>query len=122
MKYFGMLVVFAVLFCALGTAAHAQEVQVGTFTFVSTAEGAALASGSGERTATAEITFTKPFEVKPEIVLSINLLDADKAANTRVSLKPASISRDGFTIQVKTWADTKINSIGITWVAVSGKK
>jgi len=37
-----------------------------------------LHKGSGERMSTFEITFAKPFEVKPDVVININTLDAEK--------------------------------------------
>ena len=110
------------LLCAFGSIVYSQEIQVGTFTYGPSNEGYALHKGSGERMSTFEITFAKPFEVKPDVVININTLDAEKGINVRFTVKAASISRDGFTIQVKTWADSQINLIGGAWIAVAQKK
>jgi len=122
MKHIIIIAACCILFSALGMVAYSQEIQVGTFTITSTIEGYSLNNGSGERTVSVEVTFPKGFEVKPEVVLNLNSVDADKTVNTRISMKPVSISRDGFTIQVKTWADSKINLVGGTWIAVAQKK
>ena len=78
-----------------------------------------LASNSGERTFTVEVNFLKPFENKPDVVVGVNGLDVDKNTSVKYSVKPISVSRDGFTIELKTWSDTKIYSIGGFWVAHS---
>jgi len=44
-------------------------------------------------------------------------MDVDKNAAVRYAVKPISVSRDGFTVEVKTWGDTKIFSIAGFWVA-----
>ncbi len=122
MKHIAIIAACRVLFCAFGVVAHSQEIQVGTFSITPTIEGYSLNNGSGDRTVSVEVAFPKPFEVKPDIVLNLNSIDVDKTANLRISMKPVSISRDGFTIQVKTWADSKINLVGGTWIAVAQKK
>jgi hypothetical protein len=76
-----------------------------------------LASNSGERTFTVEVNFLKPFENKPDVVVGVNGIDVDKNTAVKYSVKPISVSRDGFTIELKTWSDTKIYSIGGFWVA-----
>ncbi|MGB5286958.1 MAG: H-type lectin domain-containing protein, partial [Ignavibacteriaceae bacterium] len=57
-----------------------------------------------------------PFENKPDVVVGLSMIDA-APGNLRYSIKTKSISRDGFTVEVKTWGDTKIMSIGGFWVA-----
>ena len=78
-----------------------------------------LASNSGERTFTVEVNFLKPFEDKPDVVVGVSAIDAVSGSNLRYSLKAKSVSRDGFTVEVKTWGDSKILSIGGFWVAHS---
>jgi hypothetical protein len=114
------LCVLVLLVCS--SIAYSQEIQVGTFNLSPSVEGYSLQKGSGERTVSLEVTYPKPFDVKPEVVLNVNMIDAAKEANLRLSMKATSISRDGFTIQVKTWEDSKIFSIGGTWIAVAQKK
>ena len=122
MKKLSVVLFFFVLFCALGSLAYSQEMQIVPFNFAAGSEGFSLDKGSGDRTLSVEITFPKPFDVKPDVVLSLNSIDADKGANLRIAMKAISISRDGFTIQIKTWGDTKINSVGGYWMAISGPK
>ncbi len=122
MKHLVIVGLCLVLICAFGAVAHSQEIQMGTFSLSPSNEGFSLKDGSGERVVLFEVTFPKSFEVKPDVILNLNTIDADKSENLRITMKPASISRDGFTIQVKPWAESKINLVGGTWLAVSHKK
>ncbi|HEY6626358.1 MAG TPA: H-type lectin domain-containing protein [Ignavibacteriaceae bacterium] len=76
-----------------------------------------LHDNTGERKFTVEVNFLKPFENKPEVVCGITMIDVDKSTAVKYSVKPISVSRDGFTVEVKTWGDTKVLSVGGFWVA-----
>ena len=76
-----------------------------------------LHENTGERVFTVEVNFLKPFENKPDVVVGISAIDAVSGTNLRYSLKAKSVSRDGFTVEVKTWGDSKILSISGFWVA-----
>lgn len=93
------------------------QVQSGTW---STKEGQAgynLHTNKGERAMTISVRFPTPFENKPKVALSVTQIDADKNANQRFNVEAISISRDGFTIKVRTWADSKVFSISGYWIA-----
>ena len=76
-----------------------------------------LNQNTGDRTITIEINFLKPFKVKPNVVVGISSIDVDKSTAVKYSVKAISISRDGFTVEMKTWGDTKIYSVTGFWVA-----
>lgn len=76
-----------------------------------------LHDNTGERKFTVEVNFLKPFENKPDVTVGITLIDVDISTAVKYAVKPISVSRDGFTVEVKTWGDTKILSIGGFWVA-----
>jgi len=50
-------------------------------------------------------------------MLSVTQLDADKGVNTRYNVEVLSVSRDGFTVKIRTWADSKIFGISGYWLA-----
>lgn len=120
-KKLGMILA---LFLALGVmTSFAQEVESGSFSANSNTPNYTLHQQSGERTVSIEVTFEKGFEVKPDVILSVSLLDAEKSTNIRYNVTAKAISRDGFVITIRTWSDSKIYSIGGSWLAVSrGKK
>lgn len=76
-----------------------------------------LNANSGDRTMTIEVNFKNPFDVKPEIILSVTRIDAGNNTNQRYNVEVMSVSRDGFTIKVNTWSDSKIFSISGYWLA-----
>ena len=76
-----------------------------------------LNANSGDRTVTIQVNFLKPFENKPDVVVGISSIDVDKGTAVKYAVKPISVSRDGFTVEVKTWGDTKIYSVTGFWVA-----
>jgi hypothetical protein len=93
------------------------QVLSGTWGASSDTKSYTLNQNSGDRTITIQVNFLKPFENKPDVVCGISSIDVDKSTAVRYAVKPISISRDGFTIEVKTWGDTKINSVTGFWMA-----
>jgi hypothetical protein len=81
-----------------------------------TLEGFSLDKNIGERTMTIDIKFENPFNKKPQIVLSVTQIDSDKDSNCRYNVEAISISRDGFTLKVHTWGDSKLFSVSGYWV------
>ena len=118
-RMYPLLAILMLLCCF--TAAYGQVFQTGTFNADRTIPNFSLDQGSGERTATIEVTFEKPFEAKPVVAVSVNTIDAAKESNTRYTVKAISISRDGFVVQIRTWADSKIFQIGGSWIAYASK-
>ncbi len=120
MKKAGLVIA---LFFVMGmVSTFAQEVQSGSFSASTATPNYSLASGSGDRTYSIEVNFPKGFDVKPDIILSVSMLEADKSVNLRYDVMAKQISRDGFMITIKTWGDSKIQLIGGSWLAVSAGK
>jgi hypothetical protein len=114
------LTVFAalLLFVAFTSISNAQ-IQSGNWTTKVGDPGYNLDNNTGERSMTVEVNFTKPFEVKPKVILSVTQIDGDKAFNQRYNVEVLSVSRDGFTVKIRTWADSKIYGISGYWLAYS---
>ena len=106
-----VLAVFVLSFSAFA------QMQSGTFQLDKNTPEYTLDQNNGDRVAQIEISFPKPFDAKPEIVIAVSTLDASKDTNLRFAFKTIGVSRDGFTLQVKTWEDSKIHAIGGTWIA-----
>ena len=106
------------LFLLVSAFAFGQaQVLSGTWGASADSKGYTLNSNSGDRTITVQVNFLNPFENKPSVVCGISSIDVDKSTAVRYAVKPISVSRDGFTVEVKTWGDTKINSVTGFWVA-----
>lgn len=94
-----------------------SKMQTGSWSVSPSLADYSLHDNNGERSMTIEIKFKDSFKQKPNVFLSATQIDADKETNVRYSVEAISISRDGFTLKVKTWADSKIFSISGNWLA-----
>ena len=52
------------------------------------------------------------------MLLSLSGLDSDSGTNLRVEVVAEDITRDGFVARVKTWWDTKLYGVTISWLAI----
>ncbi|MDR3627857.1 MAG: H-type lectin domain-containing protein [Ignavibacteriaceae bacterium] len=94
-------------------------IQSNNFSVGSSTANYTLDKNTGDRSITIEVTFDKPFDKKPTVVLSVTHLDADTKTTVRYDVVASSVSRDGFTIKISTWSETKIFGIGGSWIAYS---
>lgn len=108
---------FILVVILISAFASAQTMQNGSWSVNQSLAAYSLDKNNGDRTMTIEVDFETPFTKKPQIFLSVTQLDSDKEYNIRYNVEAISISRDGFTIIVRTWADTKIFSISGYWLA-----
>lgn len=95
----------------------AQSIQSSSWSVNQSIAGYSIDKNNGERVMTVDVDFETPFTKKPQIILGITQIDADKEFNTRYNVEAISISRDKFTIRVRTWADSKLFSISGYWLA-----
>lgn len=111
-------ILISVLFLMLADVAFNQtKVLSGNWGASSESKSYTLNQNSGDRIITIEISFLKPFDVKPNVVVGISSIDVEKSTAVKYAVKAISVSRDGFTVEVKTWGDTKIYSVTGFWVA-----
>jgi hypothetical protein len=114
-------IIFLTLFFSLSISVSAQKMQSSSWSVNQSLAAYSLDKNDGERSMTIDIDFETPFKEKPQIILSITQIDSDKESNVRVIVEAISISRDGFTIKVSTWADSKLFSISGYWLATTEK-
>lgn len=110
-----------ILFVFISYSICAQSfVQTGEFSVERTkVSNYMLDSGSDqERTLQLNITFHKTFNNKPEVMLSVTKFDGEKGINTRYGVKVLSVSKSGFSMEIKTWGGSKIHMIGGMWMAI----
>ncbi|HSL88263.1 MAG TPA: H-type lectin domain-containing protein [Ignavibacteriaceae bacterium] len=111
------VLMFAVVFLGFAALVSAQTVQSGTWAITPATPGFSLDKSTGERTMTIDVDFNNPFDSKPNVVLSVTQIDADKDFNQRYNVEAISVSRDGFTLKIRTWADSKVYSLSGFWMA-----
>lgn len=108
---------FLFLFIIFSIYSSAQTMHSSSWSVNQSLAAYSLDKNDGERTMTIDIDFETSFIVKPQIFLSVTQIDSDKESNVRYNVEAISISRDGFTLKVRTWSDSKIFSISGYWLA-----
>jgi H-type lectin domain len=77
-----------------------------------------LSAGSGERFfRTPDVCFDPPFETAPAVVLAMAGVDSAYTANLRIALEAYDIEPGEFSIRIRTWDDTLLFNVLVTWIA-----
>jgi hypothetical protein len=105
------------LFLLSGTA-QSQVIDFGKFNINQYDEKWTLHEGSGERIYYLKVKFTEDFSLEPEIIISVNMIDAVKEENLRYSIEPDVVTTEGCILEIKTWAESKVNGIAGSWIAI----
>lgn len=64
------------------------------------------------------ISFATPFEAPPVVHIGLTAFDMDQRDSNRLSVSVGEITTTGFDVEVATWRDTRVYSIGLSWLAL----
>ena len=67
--------------------------------------------------ASVRINFERPFSTPPKVLSFFNAFDLDRSKNWRLKTGIANIDKNGFTLDIETWADTILYSTQVGWIA-----
>lgn len=81
-------------------------------------EGGDMWTGEGSRVRSQQVTFDHPFSTPPAVHVSLTLWDMDSAHNVRADLKAENVTATGFDAVFRTWKDTRVARVRISWMAV----
>lgn len=117
----GLVVAAALLM--LSSVSFGQMMQKGDFAANVNNEGYSLNGGSGSRVYTTFVKFGKAFTKEPMVLASLTSYDggAGKDGNVRVAIKVESVTREGFTLKVSTWGDSRVTGVEGSWFAFTNK-
>jgi hypothetical protein len=76
-----------------------------------------LESG-GARAFTGHIAFERTFAGPPVVQVGITGFDIDRGDNARLNVGILDIDERGFTLQLRTWWNTKLWSVDLNWLAI----
>lgn len=94
-------------------------IQSGTFTIFSDFDKAGeMWVGTGPRERQKRITFEDKFISPTSVTLNISLWNVYNETNFRMKLQAIDITELGFTASIKTWDDTRISRMHVTWQAI----
>ena len=111
------LAVIAVLLFVSASSYAQSVVQSGNYFYSKDSPNYTLHANQGKRLVEYEITFNKPFDKKPKVIIMPSLIDAERATQVRYNIRATGVSRDGFVPLAEVWGDTQLNSIGGFWLA-----
>lgn len=112
-----VLFVLAVLAFSTALTFAQSHVQSGMYSINYETPGYTLDKNEGTRSFSLEVNFLNPFDVKPDVVLSVTHMDVDQETALRYKVETSGISRDGFTLKVTTWGNCRIFGISGNWMA-----
>lgn len=80
--------------------------------------GGAMWTGHGPRERRRKITFSAPFRSPPVVQVAISLWDVDTTGSAmRAQVAAENVANDGCDLVFRTWADTRIARIRLSWTA-----
>lgn len=75
-------------------------------------------SGEGPRVHEQKINFSRPFLDPPSVQVGLAMWDISNVATSRVDLRKENVTQEGFTLSLRTWDNTKIARVRVSWQAI----
>ena len=93
------------------------KIQTGTYFIRFPNGGHYMNTGEGERTYEERIYFEEKYEKIPHVIASISGLDEsnDISPTVRIELKVENIDTAGFNLIIRTWNDSKLFNVKVSW-------
>ncbi|MHA6324863.1 H-type lectin domain-containing protein [Roseivivax sp. CAU 1753] len=86
------------------------------------ANGGEMWTGEGSRERRTRVAFSEPFSLPPQVQLTLSLWDMDSHANIRADLGAEKIDEKGFDMVFRTWGDTRVARVRMSWMAIGEVK
>lgn len=81
-------------------------------------DGGEMWTGRGQRERRRRIKFLEKYLSVPNVQLSISLWDMDAGTVLRADVTAEAVTEKGFDMVFRTWGDTKVARIRISWTAL----
>lgn len=75
-------------------------------------------TGKGRREIRVPVRFREPFQGAPTVFLAPDMWDFDSRTNQRADLHAEKVSETGFEIVFRTWGDTRVARLRVSWLAM----
>lgn len=75
-------------------------------------------TGHGPRERSQWVDFSEKFASAPMVTVSLSLWDMDSNHNVRAEIEARDITPAGFNIVFKTWGDSRIARVRMSWQAI----
>jgi hypothetical protein len=71
-----------------------------------------------DRVAHHHVVFERAFSAPPVVHVGIAGIDVCKDDNARLRVRALDITSSGFVVEARTWLNTKIWSVDVSWLAI----
>lgn len=75
-------------------------------------------SGEGPRQTRAHVEFSESYRDVPVVQVNLSMFDMSNSTNARADVQAEDITREGFSIVFRTWGDSKIARVRVSWQAM----
>jgi len=82
------------------------------------ADGGEMWTAEGTRERRKQVLFEPTFRSAPSVHVGLSLWDTDCRTNARMEVSAANITASGFDIVFRTWGDTRIARVRVSWIAI----
>ena len=79
-------------------------------------------TGEGTRERRQRVLFSEPFRSVPVVQVGLSLWDMDAETNVRADIEAEDIDETGFNIVFRTWGDSRIARVRMSWTAIGEVK
>lgn len=83
--------------------------------------GGAMWTGEGPREIRVPVRFGASFAAPPALQLGVTMWDVSNVAAMRLDIGSEEVGRDGFTLRVSSWGDSRIARLRIGWFAIGAR-
>lgn len=74
-------------------------------------------TGEGTRERSQWVAFSEKFRNRPIVQVALSLWDMDSESNVRADIGAEDVSDEGFNIVFRTWGDTRVARVRMSWIA-----
>ena len=71
-----------------------------------------------QRTFVCNVLFDAPFSNVPIVHVGLSGFDMDQRHSARISVRADTITSSGFELNIKTWRDTRVYKLEVSWIAL----
>ena len=75
-------------------------------------------TGNGPRQIRSFVHFSEAFLASPMVHVGLSMWDMSNTANSRADVQAREIQREGFAILFRTWGDSKVARVRVSWLAM----
>ncbi|MGH1465961.1 MAG: H-type lectin domain-containing protein [Cognatishimia sp.] len=79
--------------------------------------GGDMWTGTGPRERRQHIAFSESFLAPPVVQVALSLWDISNGSNIRADVSADKITCDGFDLVFRTWQDSKVARVRMSWIA-----